>query len=190
MVDIVSVIEKNPGIKFSEIMRKVGLKNGALSHYLRKLEENGSIKIERTPGTTRCYPLGMQIEEITLMKHLRKNSSYSIVTLLSENQNLSFQEIVIMSRISGSGVSTVLSKLLSDDIVEAKFDKRSKFYQIKKRDLVKKMIDRYDLSNAKNLLTSRKPVLTSLFLMLFGLSQRIIFEQPLDVLLLSRIPVF
>jgi predicted transcriptional regulator len=36
---------KNPGIKFREIMREMGLKNGVLSYHIRKLEENGSVKI-------------------------------------------------------------------------------------------------------------------------------------------------
>jgi predicted transcriptional regulator len=33
------IIENNPGIQFREIMRSSGLKNGVLSHYLRKLEK-------------------------------------------------------------------------------------------------------------------------------------------------------
>ena len=40
------VIKKNPGINFREIMRNTNLKNGILSHYLNKLEKNGSVKYE------------------------------------------------------------------------------------------------------------------------------------------------
>ena len=34
------LIDDNPGIQFREIMRSSGLKNGVLSHYLKKLEES------------------------------------------------------------------------------------------------------------------------------------------------------
>ena len=33
------LIDDNPGIQFREIMRSSGLKNGVLSHYLKKLED-------------------------------------------------------------------------------------------------------------------------------------------------------
>ena len=36
------LIDDNPGIQFREIMRSSGLKNGVLSHYLKKLEDQWS----------------------------------------------------------------------------------------------------------------------------------------------------
>ena len=33
------LIDDNPGIQFREIMRSSGLKNGVLSHYLKKIED-------------------------------------------------------------------------------------------------------------------------------------------------------
>ena len=35
---ILRTIEKNPGIRYREIMGKLGLKNGTLIHHLQKLE--------------------------------------------------------------------------------------------------------------------------------------------------------
>ena len=37
---IFSEIKNNPGIRFRELMKKVGITNGVMSYYLRKLEEN------------------------------------------------------------------------------------------------------------------------------------------------------
>ena len=43
---IISEIKKNPGIRFREVMEKIGLSNGVLSYYIRKLETNGTIKTQ------------------------------------------------------------------------------------------------------------------------------------------------
>ena len=50
---IIETIKRNPGIRFTEIMTNVGLKNGVLSHYVRKLEDSGSIYADRSPRGVR-----------------------------------------------------------------------------------------------------------------------------------------
>ena len=57
---VLEIIEKNPGIRFNEIMRISNIRNGTLSHYVKKLEEEESIELERTPRVTRLYPAGIQ----------------------------------------------------------------------------------------------------------------------------------
>ena len=49
------LIDDNPGIQFREIMRSSGLKNGVLSHYLKKLEDGGLVKVMRGPRQVRFY---------------------------------------------------------------------------------------------------------------------------------------
>ena len=68
--EIVKLIEKNPGIKFREIMRETGMKNGVLSYHVKKLEENGAVKIERKSGRTRFYPLFVTKDESILIRNL------------------------------------------------------------------------------------------------------------------------
>ncbi len=46
---VLEIIEKNPGIRFNEIMRISNIGNGTLSHYVKKLEEAKSIELERKP---------------------------------------------------------------------------------------------------------------------------------------------
>ena len=46
---ILKTIEKNPGIRFREIMDELELKNGTLSHHLQKLERESVLRAERTP---------------------------------------------------------------------------------------------------------------------------------------------
>ena len=50
---LMEIIQNNPGIQFREIMRMSGLKNGVLSHYLKKFEKNGVVKVMRIHETDR-----------------------------------------------------------------------------------------------------------------------------------------
>ena len=43
---VLEIIEKNPGIRFNEIMRMSNIRNGTLSHYVKKLEEEKSIELK------------------------------------------------------------------------------------------------------------------------------------------------
>ncbi|NDB52342.1 MAG: ArsR family transcriptional regulator, partial [Nitrosopumilaceae archaeon] len=68
---ILELVNKNPGISFSDIMRETGLKNGVLSHHLAKIEESGKILIQRSPRVARVYPCGIDGQEAQLIKNLR-----------------------------------------------------------------------------------------------------------------------
>ena len=72
------VIKKNPGINFREIMRNTNLKNGILSHYLNKLEKNGSVKIKTDHNKKRFYDLNISENEfkiISALDHLIQSDS-------------------------------------------------------------------------------------------------------------------
>ena len=67
---IFNIIQKNPGIRFNEVMRISDMKNGTLSHYVKKLEEDNDIELERSPRVTRLYPLGISKDEANICKYL------------------------------------------------------------------------------------------------------------------------
>jgi predicted transcriptional regulator len=75
---IIQLVNEKPGIRFSEIMRETGLKNGVLSHHISKIEQAGKVTIERTPRVARLYPCGMPQEEArsssTSKPNFKKNS--------------------------------------------------------------------------------------------------------------------
>ncbi len=142
--EIISIIEKNPGIKFREIMRETGLKNGVLSYHARKLEENGSVKIDRKSGETRFYPLFVTEEESVLITSLRRDTQRYILLSLLEGKPLLFSEIVQKVKKAPSTVSTFLSKLVDDKIVEVKIIELKKMYFLKNVDMVQEIIEKYN----------------------------------------------
>jgi predicted transcriptional regulator len=142
--EIINVVEKNPGIKFREIMRETGLKNGVLSYHVRKLEENGSVKIDRKSGETRFYPLCVTDEESNLITSLRRDTQRYILLSLLDARSLSFNKIVHKVRKSPSTVSTFLGKLVEDNIVGVKIIELKKVYFLKNADMVHEIIEKYN----------------------------------------------
>ena len=142
--EIVRLIEKNPGIKFREIMRETGMKNGVLSYHVKKLEENGTVKIERKSGRTRFYPLFVTKEESILIRNLRQETPQRILLALLNDQNLSFSNMVEKVRKSPSTVSTYLSKLIEDKVIETKNTYFRKTFNLRNIDMVREIIQKYN----------------------------------------------
>ena len=140
---LVKLIQKNPGIKFREIMRFTGMKNGVLSHYLGKLEQDRTVQVHRSTRQTRFYPLTITEEESKVIKALRRQTPRDILKVLILNENLQFSEIVKQVKKAPSTVSLYLSQLLEDEIVKLQYIDRKKSYQIKDRYLLDKLIEEY-----------------------------------------------
>ena len=107
---IVSEIKKNPGIRFREVMEKINLSNGVLSYYVRKLENNGVIKTQRTTRVSRFFINDMTEEESKLASRLRQTTPKAILVSLLENDTMEFQEIVSSVGKASATVSFYLSK--------------------------------------------------------------------------------
>src|SRR5574340_606972 len=144
--EIINIIEKNPGIKFREIMRETGMKNGVLGYYAAKLEREGSVKIERSPGQTRFYPPGISDEDALLIKNIRQETPKQILTSLMQYEILSFSELVEKTRKSPATISLYLSQITKDGIVENRIVNFKKKYNIRDVEKLRKIIDKYNPS--------------------------------------------
>jgi predicted transcriptional regulator len=143
-LEITNIVERNPGIKFREIMRETGFKNGVLSYHARKLEKNGSIKIDRKSGETRFYPLCVTEEESNLITSLRRDTQRNILLSLLDDKSLTFNELVHKVRKAPSTVSTFLGKLVDENIVGLKIVDLKKVYLLKNADMVNEIIKKYN----------------------------------------------
>ena len=141
--ELKSIISKNPGIKFREIMRATGMKNGVLSHHLTKLEKSGTVQVHRGTRQTRFYPLHITENESKVIRALRRETPRDIISSLILNDNLEFNQIVKSVNKAPSTVSLYLSQLVEDDIVSVDFLERKKTYKINDKTLVDKLIEDY-----------------------------------------------
>ena len=127
---LAELIQSNPGIQFSELMRQTGMKNGVLSHYARKLEKKGTAIVERTSRVTRYYPQDFSKEEIFLAKNLRRETPRHIIVVLLRNNQLTFSEIANKVNRSHPTVSLCLTKLIEGHVIECKIVNIKRIFQI------------------------------------------------------------
>ena len=138
-----TLIDDNPGIQFREIMRSSGLKNGVLSHYLKKLEVSGVVKVIRGPRQVRFYSPSITEEESIVIKALRKETPRDLLLALIKDDGLEFGQLVKEVKKSPSTVSLYLSQIVADGLVETKFVDLKKRYHIKVREIMDKLVEEH-----------------------------------------------
>ena len=140
---ILKTIEKNPGIRFREIMYELRLKNGTLSHHLQKLEGQSVLRVERTPRVTRFYPLSVNNEEITFIKRLRQETPRRILRLLLDEDEVNFTEIFLRIKRSPGTTSRYVTELVDDGIVKDRFENGKRFFSLPYKNTVNNLISKY-----------------------------------------------
>ena len=138
-----TLIDDNPGIRFREIMRSSGLKNGVLSYYLKKLESTGVIKVVRGPRQVRFYSPDITEEESIVITALRKETPRALLLALIKEDGLEFSQLVKEVKKSPSTVSLYLSQIVADGLVETKFVDLKKRYHIKVREIMDKLVEEH-----------------------------------------------
>jgi predicted transcriptional regulator len=138
-----TLIDDNPGIRFREIMRSSGLKNGVLSYYLKKLEVTGVVKVVRGPRQVRFYSPSITEEESIVIKALRKETPRALLLALIKEDGLEFSQLVKEVKKSPSTVSLYLSQIVADGLVETKFVDLKKRYHIKVREIMDKLVEEH-----------------------------------------------
>jgi len=87
--NLINIIEKNPGIRYRELLRLTNLSNGVLTYHLTELSGSNIINVERRRGVTRYYSVQISSEESRVISHIRNVISRKILLLASlKNINL------------------------------------------------------------------------------------------------------
>ena len=140
---ILKTIEKNPGIRYREIMDELGLNNGTLSHHLQKLEKQSVLRVERTPRVARFYPLSVNETEIPIIKRLRQETPRRILRLLLDLDEVNFSEMFLRIKRSPGTTSRYVTELVDDGIVKDRFEKGKRFFSLTEKYTVNKLISKY-----------------------------------------------
>ena len=140
---VLEIVNKNPGIRFNEIMRISNIRNGTLSHYVKKLEDEKSIELERTPRVTRIYPAGISTEQARICKYLTKSSQKKLILFLLKKEIATSLEIRGYIKRSPSVVSVNLSELFKEKIIEKKYDIPSNKYSLRNPKQIKEILNKY-----------------------------------------------
>jgi len=108
---LLRIIAESPGLTFTEIMRRSGLANGVLSHYLTNMEKRTMVRSSRGKKMTWYFLPQDPIEEDSIIISLRKETSKNILSFLLTKKQATFVEITKAAKKSPSVVSISLSQL-------------------------------------------------------------------------------
>ncbi len=140
---VLEIVEKKPGIRFNEIMRISNIKNGTLSHYVKKLADAGDIILEQSPRVTRMYPSGISKKETKICRHLTTPTQKNIILYLLKNKISTSIEIKDHLGKSPSVISVNLNELFKEKIISKKYDIPSNKYSLQKPEEIEQVLDEF-----------------------------------------------
>ena len=140
---VLDIVQNNPGIRFNEIMRISNIRNGTLSHYVKKLVEDEHIELERSPRVTRLYPAGIPENEARICKYLTMPTQKKLIVFLLKKELATSIEIKEFLKKSPSVVSVNLNELFKAKIINKKYDIPSNKYSIKNPEQITGILNEY-----------------------------------------------
>jgi len=147
--NLMNIIERNPGLRYRELLRLTNLSNGVLTYHLTELAGSNFIKVDRRRGVTRYYSFQISSEITRIISHIRNPVSRNILLLLVKRDSCTLSEIATLINKAPSTVSWYLQRLLNANIVKRRpisldgISYKSKFYDVVDKILVLRVISKY-----------------------------------------------
>jgi predicted transcriptional regulator len=93
--EIFGFIDKNPGIRYRELIRLAGISNGVLTYHLGMLEKFGEIRVERMSNkrVTRYFTVNIPKKDSDIISCFRSKVIRNIVLFVINNDLCTFNEI-------------------------------------------------------------------------------------------------
>jgi predicted transcriptional regulator len=124
-------IAKRPGTYVREMERELGLAMGVLSYHLDQLERKGLIRSEDDGYRRRYFPVeGFRLRDRRLASVIRQKGARTILLLLLEEGEASFNSILREMGVAKSTLSYHLKRLVEKGIVEEERIEREKHYRL------------------------------------------------------------
>ncbi len=137
---IINTIRDNPGIRYRELLRAIGVMNGVLSYHINLLERENLIVSQRYKGMVRYYPKGIDNDEARILGMLRIPMVKVIVEFMLDNGPCSLATLSQYLDRSKSTISWHLKRLIDEGIVI----KHNNVYYIGDKDNIKSIILKYE----------------------------------------------
>ncbi len=145
--NIISIVNKVPGIRYKELQRVTKMPNGTLSYHIDTLMKDGVIKVKRDAGSTRLFPINMDEYTAEVISLLKDDVRLKIVKHLLK-RSATYQELHRVVNRSFSTLTWHLDKLINADVIYVENDIGMNEYHIRDpeliNDIIKKHIDIVD----------------------------------------------
>lgn len=143
---VLKLILGHPGVRYKQVQRTTDLPNGSLSYILKKLENSGSIVVNRADNNriTAYYPNSIKANERRIIENLRNSVDKRIVQYLLKQGQSTFYNIVNHSNRAPSTVSWHLSKLKKGKLVTSTGHRGDpQAYKIINENIVSRILSKY-----------------------------------------------
>jgi predicted transcriptional regulator len=151
-VKLMQYIDKNPGIRYRELLRLTSLANGVLTYHLKLLERSSIINVDRKKiRTTRYYTVNIPTEESDLIGYFRNDIVKQIIVFILEHELCTFDEIVERIKKSPSTMSWHLKRLKDAGILSVYYGKYQ-LYKVTNREIVAEVLYKYKESFAARII--------------------------------------
>jgi predicted transcriptional regulator len=117
---IYNFVAKNPGIRYRELLRQVGISNGVLTYHLVMLEKSSQIKVLRQSNkrVTRYYVSNISKQDSNIIGYFRSKVTRAITIFILENEYCTFNEIVEHIEKAPSTISWHIKRLRDAGILK------------------------------------------------------------------------
>ena len=142
--ELLQYINKNPGIRYRELLRLGNLTNGVLTYHLALLEKSHRIKVDRNRNKkmTRYYHNNIPTEETGIIGYIRHDATSQIILFILENDLCSFNEIVEHIKKAPSTISWHLKRLKEAGIISVHYGHYN-LYQLTNKEVVAEVLHKY-----------------------------------------------
>lgn len=130
--EIYNFINKNPGIRYRELLRLVRISNGVLTYHLGMLEKFGQIKVQRQSNkkVTRYFVANISKQDSHIIGCFRSRITRSIIIFILKNDYCTFNEIVEYVERAPSTISWHIKRLRDIGILRVIYGNNRLLYSI------------------------------------------------------------
>ncbi len=146
--EIYSIIEKNPGIRYKELIRLLGISNGVLTYHLGVLEKAREIRVKRQSNNrvTRYFVSYMPKQDSDIIGVFRSTVTRNIALFVLKNEFCTFDEIVDYIKKAPSTVCWHIKRLKEAGILHVNYGDEHQLYCITDKSVVSSVLLRYKQS--------------------------------------------
>ena len=120
--NIVSHIDKFPGLRFYQLKKEIGIANGTLQHHISSLIKSGNIFAQYDNSVPRYFSNKINQSNQIIIKRLSQNTTSKLIKLLLKKECQTFAQLVKYTKKSPGTVSLYKNKLVEDRIITGSTD--------------------------------------------------------------------
>jgi predicted transcriptional regulator len=142
---IYDFVAKNPGIRYRELLRLVGISNGVLTYHLGILEKSSQIKVQRRSNkrVTRYYVSNISKQDSNIIGCFRSKVTRTITIFILTNEYCTFNEIVEYVEKAPSTISWYIKRLRDMGIITVVYGSDRLLYTITDKTKVNEVLLKY-----------------------------------------------